>query len=156
MHSFLCRCYCMSQSILRKGVTFQWMEQCNNAFKLLKSELVKMTTLQYPNQNELFKLFTDASRHSYSGILHQDETSKTPNAEANLIPITYFSGSFCRTQQLWNTTQKECYVVYQSIQKFAFYLTGVKWPQAISTILHYRYVQSCTRQMGFGTSTVQH
>ena len=47
-----------------------------------------------------------------------------PNTEANLIPIAYFSGTFGRTQELWNTTQKECYTVYQSIQKFAFCLTG--------------------------------
>ena len=110
--------------MLRKGVTFQWMEQCNNAFKLLKPELVKMPTLQYPYPNKLLKLFTDASKHSYSGILHQEETSKMPNTEANLIPIAYFSvvGSFGRTQQLWNTMQKECYAVSQSIQKFAFCL----------------------------------
>ena len=77
-----------------------------NAFKLLKAELAKMPTLQYPNINKLFQLFTDASKHSYSGILHQEEISKEPNAEANLIPIVYFSGSFGRTQQLWNTMQK--------------------------------------------------
>ena len=111
-------------TVLQKGVTFQWMEQCNNAFKLLKSELVKMPPLQYPNPNKPFKLFTDASKHRYSGILHQEEMSKMPNAEANLMPIAYFSGTLGRTQQLWNATQKECYVVYRSIQKFAFYLTG--------------------------------
>ena len=76
-----------------------------------------MPALHYPNPNKQFKLFTDASKHSYSGILHQDKTSDVPGTEANLIPITYFSGSFGRTQQLWNRTQKECYVVYQSVQK---------------------------------------
>ena len=30
-------------------------------------------------------------------------------------------------QQLWNTSQKECYAVYRSIQKFLFYLAGTKW-----------------------------
>ena len=73
-----------------------------------------------------FMLFTDTSKHSYSGILHQEETPHHWGAEVNLIPIAYFSGSFGRTQQLWNTTQKKCYAVYRSIQKFAFYLTGTK------------------------------
>ena len=82
--------------------------------------------MQYPNPNKPFKLFTDASEHSYSGILHQEQTSKQPNAEANLIPIAYFSGSFSRTQQLWNTMEKECYVVYWSTPNFAFYLTGIE------------------------------
>ena len=113
-------------TMLRKGVVFTWMEQCINAFKLLWSELVKMPRLQNPNPNKHFKLFTDVFKHSYSGILHQEEMPDQPGAEVNLIPIAYFSGSFYRTQQLWNTTQKECYVVYQSIQKFAFYLAGTK------------------------------
>ena len=71
-------------------------------------------------------LFTDISKYSYSGILQQEETSHWPGVEVNLIPIAYLSGSFGRTQQLWNTTQKECYAVYRSIQKFAFYLAGTK------------------------------
>ena len=83
--------------MLRKGATFWWMEGYNNTVKLLKFELVKMPTLQYPNPNKPFELFTDASKHSYSDILHQEETLKTPDAETNLIPIAYFSGSFGRT-----------------------------------------------------------
>ena len=71
-------------------------------------------------------LFTDAYKHSYSAIPHQEETPYHLGVEVNLIPIAYFSGSFDRTQQLWNTTQKECQTVYRSIQKFAFYLTGTK------------------------------
>ena len=44
----------------------------------------------------------------------------------NLVPIAYFSDSFSKMQQLWNTSQKECYAVYRSIQKFSFYLAGTK------------------------------
>ena len=98
-------------TMLQRGAVFMWTEQCGNAFKLLKSELVKMPTLQYPRPNRSFKLLIDASKYSYLGILHQEETPSKPGAEANLIPITYFSGSFGRIQQLWNTTWKECYVV---------------------------------------------
>ena len=93
---------------------------------LLKSELVKMLTLQYLNSNKPFMLFTDASKHSYPSILHQEETPKHPGGEVNLIPIAYFLGSFGRTKQLWNTTQKEYCTAYRSIQKSAFYLAGTK------------------------------
>ena len=113
--------------MLRKGATFKWTEQCSNVFKLLNSKLVQIPTLQYPNPIKPLKLFTDASKHSYSDILHQEETSKMPNAEANFIPIAYFSGSFSRTQQLWNTMQKEYYAIYQSIQKFTFYIIGTEF-----------------------------
>ena len=86
--------------MLRKGVTFNWTTQCENAFKLLKSKIVRMPALQYPNPIKQFKLFTDASKQSYSGILHQEKTSDVPGTEASLIPIAYLSGSFSRTQQL--------------------------------------------------------
>ena len=72
-------------------------------------------------------MFTVVSKQSYSGILHQKETPHQPGTEVNLIPIAYFSGSVDRTQQLWNTTQKKCYTMYRSIQKFAFYLAGTKF-----------------------------
>ena len=112
--------------MLRKGVVFKWNEQCNNAFNLQMSDLAKMPRLQYLNLNKAFKLFTNASKHSYSGILDQEEALKEGNVVPNLVPIVYFSGSFSKMQQLWNTTQKECYAVYRSIQKFSLYLASTK------------------------------
>ena len=113
-------------TMLRKGAVFKWIEWYGNAFKLLKSDLVKMPKLQYPNPDKPFMLFTDVLKHSYLGILHQEEMPSNLSMEVNLIPITYSLGSFGRTQQLWNTTQKQCYTVYSSIQVFAFYLAGTK------------------------------
>ena len=110
--------------MLRKIGTFEWTEQCENAFQLLKTDLTKIPALQYPNPNKPFKLFTDTSKHSYSRILHEEKEGQADTDEPELIPIAYFSGMFNKTQQLWNTIQKECYAVYRSVQKFAFYLTG--------------------------------
>ena len=64
-------------TMLRKGAVFACREQCNNAFKLLKSKLVKVPRLQYPNPNKPFMLFTDVSKHSFSGILHQEDIRST-------------------------------------------------------------------------------
>ena len=114
-------------TMLRKGAVFKWTEQHGNAFKLLKSDLLKMPKLQYPNPNKPFMLLTDMSKHRYLGILHQEEMPSHPGMEVNLIPIAYFLGSFSRTQQLWNTSHRECYTVHRSIQKCAFYLTGTKY-----------------------------
>ena len=36
-------------AVLRKGVTFHGLHNAENAFKLLKAELVKIPALQYPN-----------------------------------------------------------------------------------------------------------
>ena len=79
-----------------------------------------MPALQYPNPTKQFKLFTDISKHSYSVILHQEEACDTPDSEPKFITIAYFSGSFNTAHQLWNTTQKECYTMNQSVQKFSY------------------------------------
>ena len=86
-------------TMLRKGVVFKWTEQCNNAFNLLKSELVKIPRLQYHNPKKAFMFFTDVSKHSYSSILHH-EVPKEANMVPSLVPIAYFPGSFSKTEQL--------------------------------------------------------
>ena len=50
-----------SPSSLKKGIKFEWTEQCESAFNTLIEELCTAPTLQYPDQNKPFKLFTDAS-----------------------------------------------------------------------------------------------
>ena len=103
--------------MLRKGATFSWIKQCENTFKLLKEELAKMPALQFPNLNKPFQLFTDASRYSYSRIPHQKKEGQPSADNPVLIPIMYFSGTFNKMQQLWNTTKREGYAVYKSVQK---------------------------------------
>ena len=75
-----------------------------------------MPSLQYPDPNKPLKLFIDDSTYSYSGILHQAQDEDP----YQLIPLAYFSGSFNQTQKLWNVTQKECYAMYRSINRFSF------------------------------------
>ena len=55
-----------------------------------------MPALHYPNSIKQFKLFTDGSKHSYSGILHQEKKPDAPDAEPNLINAAYFSGSLVK------------------------------------------------------------
>ena len=106
--------------LLKKGIKFDWTEQCESVFNTLIEELCAAPTLQYPDPNKPFELFTDASHYCYSGILHQ---ARREDPE-QLIPIAYFSGCFNPAQQNYNVMMKEAYVAYQSIKKFQFYLRG--------------------------------
>ena len=101
--------------MLRKGVTFNWTKQCENAFKLLK-ELAKMPSLQYPNPNTPFQLFTDTSKHSYSRILHQEKEGQPNAGKPELILITYFSGTFNKKHNNFGTLHRRN--VMQSINRF--------------------------------------
>ena len=75
--------------MLRKGDAFEWTEQCKNAFQLLKTELAKMSVLQYLNPNNPFKLFTDASKHSNSRIFHQEKEGQADTDEPEIISIAF-------------------------------------------------------------------
>ena len=85
---------------------FKWIEQCESAFNTLIKELCMAPTFQHPEPNKPFKLFTDASRYCYSGIL--DQARKEDPKQ--LIPIAYFSDCFNPAQQNYNVTMKEAYV----------------------------------------------
>ena len=49
-----------------------------------------MPALQYQNPIKPFKLFTDASKHSYFGILHQEKEGQADTDEPELVLIAYF------------------------------------------------------------------
>ena len=105
----------------KKGATFNQTKECNAAFKLLKKSSWK-TQYSLALKWIDYVIHCDASKYSYSGILQQTR----PSTE-ELAPVAYFSGNFDKTQVKWNmNTEKEAYVIYKSVKKFTFYITGVK------------------------------
>ena len=51
-----------------------------------------------------------------------DFANDAEKRDASVFLKNSLSGTFNKTQQLWNTAEKECYAVYKSVPKFAFYL----------------------------------
>ena len=105
----------------RKGATFNWTEECDATFKLLKEKRMENPVLISPQVDKDYVIHCDASKYSYSGILQQTR----PGTE-ELAPVAYYSGNFDKTQVKWNITEKEAYAIYKSVKKFAFYITGAK------------------------------
>ena len=105
----------------KKGAVFNWTKECDNAFKLLKEKLMEEPVLINPQVNKDYVIHCDTSKYSYSGILQQTR----PGTE-ELAPVAYFSENFNKMQAKWNITEKEAYAIYKSVNRFAFYITGVK------------------------------
>ena len=79
------------------------------------------------NLVQLYKqyyLFTDSSKHSWSGILIQYiEQIKEGGTKLKIPhPITYQSCTFQGSQKNWSTLTKEVYAIYMSFYKMVFYL----------------------------------
>ena len=57
--------------MIKKGAVFKWTKECDAAFKLLKEKLMEELVLINPQVNRDCVIHCDASKYSYSGILHQ-------------------------------------------------------------------------------------
>ena len=97
------------------NVDSQWMENCDKSLARLKYELIHTLDLAYPDLNEPFNMFTDASNKFMSGILLQHKK-----------PIGYFSRSIKKSQLSWSTIVKEARVVCNSIEQFSDIIVGCK------------------------------
>ena len=138
-------------NLTKKDIKFEWTENCQQTFEMLKELLTKEPILKYPNPNEPYTLFTDASKYAWACVLTQEynyyEDPKTKtlyttkeimckllNKEITqsqfldhkrkgiLHPITYASGLFRGSQLNWATLTKEAYAIYMSVKKLTYYL----------------------------------
>ena len=110
--------------LTRKNTLYEWNDQCNAAFEELKQSLTSDPVLVYPDPNQPYVLFTDASKYAWSGLLAQEKFSKNDNNQwtKTLHPITYISGLFQGSQKNWATLTKEAFAIYRSVTKLSFYL----------------------------------
>ena len=58
--------------LLRKGITFEWTDKCQNSFEQLKGMLVEAPVLTQPTSGKEYNLYSDASSIGLGCILMQD------------------------------------------------------------------------------------
>ena len=71
---------------MKKGKTFDWTEECQKSFEILKVKLINPPVLQYPDFARTFALTTAASNYTLGVVLSQGATG-------NDLPISYASKS---------------------------------------------------------------
>ena len=109
--------------LTRKDVPFEWTPICQEMFDLLKACLMTELILKYPDPNQRYVLFTDASKYAWACVLTQEKMHQIEGKEIKILhPITYMSGLFRGSQLNWACLTKEAYAIYMSIKKLAYYL----------------------------------
>ena len=107
-------------NLLKKNTKFEWTKECENAFNVLKTKLVKAPILRYPHFDEEFVLAVDSSDYSIGYVLSQEHDGK-------LHPIC-FGGRALRDNELkWHITDKEGLALVEGIQHFRHYLANNKF-----------------------------
>ena len=100
--------------LTRKGVEFEWTEECKTGFEYLKAYLTEALILKYPNPSKRYVVFTDASDQAVAAIVMQKYTK---DGETKEMPIAYLSAQFSDTQLIWSTVVKEGYAIYLCSQE---------------------------------------
>jgi hypothetical protein len=99
--------------LLKKGVTFQWTPQAQQAFELLKESLMKAPVLGIPDFAETFVIETEASDIRMGAVLMQDGH-----------PISFLRKAFSPRNQALSTYDKECLAMIMVVEKWRCYLYG--------------------------------
>ncbi|GKA03038.1 reverse transcriptase domain-containing protein [Tanacetum coccineum] len=109
--------------LLEKDTPFEFNEECQNAFELLKEKLTCAPVIVSPNWSLPFELMCDASDFAVGAILGQKEGR-------NFHPIYFASKTLNAAQQNYTITEKELMAVVFAFDKFRSYLVLSK------TIVH--------------------
>jgi hypothetical protein len=95
---------------LKKGTTFQWTPQTQEAFELLKKALSTAHVLGIPDFQKPSNIETDASDVGMGAVLMQKGH-----------PISFLS---CPRNQALSTYEKECLALVMAVDKWRSYLHG--------------------------------
>jgi transposase InsO family protein len=100
----------------RKGIKFEWTEECQTAFESLKRKLVSPIVLDYPDLSEsnTFMLTTDASKIGLGAVL----------ANQNGRPVAFASRALNKQETNYNTTEIELLALVWATKHFRPYLFG--------------------------------
>ena len=104
--------------LLSKKNEFKWTEEHQTAFEKLRDACANCPLLAFVDYTKELYLRTDASKVGIGGMLFQYDNNK------KVLPISFVSKSFDKTQMNWSTIEQEAYAIYYCVNKLDHYLRG--------------------------------
>ena len=104
--------------LLIQNRTFEWTEECQESFDILRNALISAPILAYPDFNKPFLLMTDASATGLGVVLSQQSEDKQEKV------IAYASRVLQPAERNYSVTERECLAVVWAVQHFRPYLYG--------------------------------
>ncbi|GJW73341.1 reverse transcriptase domain-containing protein [Tanacetum coccineum] len=101
--------------LLEKDTPFEFDDECQKAFELLKEKLTCAPVIVSPNWNLPFELLCDASDFTVGVVLGQKDGK-------NFHPIYFASKTLNLAQQKYTVTEKELMAIVFAFDKFRSYL----------------------------------
>jgi len=105
--------------LTKKDCTWNWGIEQQNAFKALKKAFTTAPVLRIPNDENPFKLSTDASDFAIGAVLSQK------NMQTNLwYPVAFFSKSLDIYERNYKIYDKELLAVIRGLEEYRHHLEG--------------------------------
>ena len=103
--------------LAEKERDFEWNEECEKSFKVIKEALCSAPILTFPTETDPFIIDCDASNVGQGAVLSQIQ-----NGEEKVI--CYFSRCFSRAERNYCVTRRELLAVVNAIKHFHHYIYG--------------------------------
>lgn len=104
--------------LLRKDIKFEWSDDCEETFCLIKNYLCSKPILAIYDVDKPIFIETDAS---YKGI---GATLKQPQEDGILHPVAYFSRKLSNRESRLDIIHLECKAIKDAIKFWQYYLIG--------------------------------
>ena len=106
--------------LTRKNQKFEWLDEQQRAFELLKAMIMFAPTLQRPDPNSPFTVQKDASNVGLGAELLQE-------VEGLDLGLEFASRLLTPTERNYSVTERECLAVVWAIGKFRPYIVGYEF-----------------------------
>jgi hypothetical protein len=113
-------------NLLKQNVIFNWDDNCNKAFRILKDKLTSYPILQQPDFAKKFVLHCDASGYALGVILCQIDFGDKNYFNTESV-ISYASRILKGAEINYGITQKECLSIVWGVKQFHTYLYGIQF-----------------------------
>jgi len=131
--------------LTKKDSTWTWGKEQQNTFEVLKKAFTTAQVLRIPNDEDPFKLSTDASDFATGAVLSQKDM------QTNLWHlVAFFSKSLNVHERNYEIYDKELLVVIQGLEEYRHHLEGYPYKVEIwldhQNLIFFRTAQKLTRR----------
>jgi hypothetical protein len=101
------------QYSLKKKAPIKWTDEMQKAFNIMRLLMAADALAAYPDHNERFDIYTDASDFQLGACIIQEGR-----------PVAYFSQKLIKSQQNYSTMEKEMLSIVPILKEFQGVLLG--------------------------------
>lgn len=123
-YSSICRPF---TRLLRKGVEFDWDDDCKAAFKTLKEAVKTAPILAHFDPRKTIHLETDASDWVYGGVMSQYQD------DGQLHPVAFYSKKMIPAECNYEIYDKELLAIVRCFEEWRAELQGAQSPVEVLT-----------------------